>query len=102
MPIRLRPAITLQLAKGRHRTHGQFDALDRVARLAAQTRSLRGRDLSQIIGAFEQQNVFAARVSQRIRNATSDSTAADDHKLGSTWQSRIHVWLFEWKFPITI
>jgi hypothetical protein len=67
--------------------HRQFDAFDRVTRLAAQARSLRRRDLSQIIGAFEQQNVFASGFSQRIGDAASDSTAADYHKLRSTRQT---------------
>jgi hypothetical protein len=70
--------------------------------LTAQTGSLRGRDLSQFVRAFEEQNIFAASISQRIGDATTDSTAADNDNLCSTWESRIHVLVIRTEFQLTI
>jgi hypothetical protein len=55
--------------------------------LAAQAGSLRGRDLSQIIGPFKEENVFAAGFGERVGDATPDSATADNDKLRSARQS---------------
>jgi hypothetical protein len=77
MPIRLHFG-PLQLPENRDRLHGQFDALRRVAHLAAQPCALRRRDLPDVIGALDQQEVGFAGLGEGVRHAAADGTAPDD------------------------
>src|SRR2546426_7183437 len=62
--------------------HCQFDALGRIAHLAAQPRSLRRGDLPDIIGALDQQDVGLAGFRERVRHAAANGTAPDDDDFG--------------------
>src|SRR5947207_13320939 len=62
--------------------HCQFDALGRLARLAAQPRALRRCDLADITGALDQQYVGLAGFRKRIGHAAANGTATDDDDFG--------------------
>ena len=49
-----------------------------ASHLAAQPRALRGCHLTDIVGAFDQQNVRPARPCKRVSRAAADGAAADD------------------------
>src|SRR5213592_4379968 len=96
MPVRLNIRVPLQLAERRHRMHRQMNALDRVAHLTAQARTLRGRGLPDVLGALQYEDVLAAGFGQGVGDTTADGPAADDdefrirkHAIGYGWLSAI-------------
>jgi hypothetical protein len=93
IPIGLFRAVLLQLTKNRHRMHRQFGALDRIPRLAAQSRALGCGHLSNIVSAFKQQDVFLSSPGQRISDTTADGSTANDDEFGVSY-------LFPFRFHI--
>ena len=63
--------------------HRELDAFSRVAHLAAQSGALQGRDLADILGALDEQNVGFAGLRERAGAPEPDRAAADDDDFGA-------------------
>ena len=81
MPVRPSLGVALQLAERLDRVHREPHPVCARAHLPAEPGSLRGRDLADVPGALDQQDVGLPGARQAVRDSEADRAAPDDDDL---------------------